>query len=118
MEKDNVGKTVKRREILMLAGTAAAFCTSFGFLQGGQVAVQDKHVVQHKGELTVEHKNELARWTKSELKWYAGTTLLHSSAIPAQVAKRLAEDANAVVEIKLFQSGQLLKNLGTIQGKH
>jgi hypothetical protein len=114
MEKDNIGKAVKRREILALAGTAAAFCTSFGFLQGSQVG----GTAQHKNELAVEHKNELARWTQAEIKWYAGETLLHSSAIPARVAKHLAADANAVVEVKLFQSGKLLKNLGMIQGKH
>ncbi|MEN6559414.1 MAG: hypothetical protein ABFD52_01380 [Acidobacteriota bacterium] len=100
---------MKRREILMLAGTAAAFCTSFGFLQGGQT--------QHKNELTAVHKSELQRWSQAQIKWYAGSTLLHSEAIPAQVAKRLAADANEVVELKLFQSGRMVKNLGTIQGK-
>jgi len=111
MENNNEGKTVKRREIMMLAGTAAAFCASFGFLQGGQARVQ------HKNELTVEHKNELQRWSQAQIKWYAGSTLLHSEAIPATVAKRLAADATAVVEIKLFQAGRPIKNLGTIQGK-
>jgi hypothetical protein len=106
--------SVTRRDVLKLAGTAAAFCTSFGFLHGSQTGgqIQDKHVVEHKGEVT-QHK-----WEKAELKWYAGATLLHSSAIPAKVAKHLESDANAVVEIKLFRSGQLLRNLGTIQGKH
>jgi hypothetical protein len=113
MGKHNAGKAVKRREILALAGTAAAFCTSFGFLQGSQIGGN----VQHKGDLTAEHKNELARWTQAEIKWYAGETLLHSAAIPARVAKHLAADAHAVVEVKLFQSGRLLKNLGAIQGK-
>ncbi len=109
MERDDAGKAVKRREILMLAGTVAAFCTSFGFLQGGQT--------QHKSELTAVHKNELQRWSQSQIKWYAGGTLLHSEAIPAKVAKHLAADANAAVQVKLFQSGRLLKDLGVIQGK-
>ena len=97
----------------MLAGTAAAFCTSFGFLHGGQVggAVQDKHLVQDK--LAVQHK-----WERAEIKWYSGATLLYSSAIPAAVAKHLESDVNSTVEIKLFRSGLLLKNLGAIQGKH
>ena len=104
MGNDNVGKTVKRRDVLKLAGTAAAFCTSFGFLHAGQTGgvVQDKH----------------RQWVQAEIKWYAGATLLHSSAIPAKVAKHLESDANAVVEVKLFRAGQLLKNLGTIQDKH
>jgi hypothetical protein len=112
MGEQEVGKIVKRREILKLAGTAAAFCTSFGFLQGSQIggAVQDKH--------RVEDKHLQMRWAQAEIKWYAGATLLHSAAIPAKVAKHLESDAAATVEIKLFRSGQLLKNLGAIQGKH
>jgi hypothetical protein len=104
MGNENVEKTVKRRDVLMLAGTAAAFCTSFGFLHAGQAGgvVQDKH----------------RQWAQAEIKWYAGATLLHASAIPAKVAKHLESDANAVVEVKLFRAGQLLKNLGSIQGKH
>jgi hypothetical protein len=110
MENENVGKPVKRRDVLMLAGTAAAFCASFGFLHAGQTGgqVQDKHIVQDK------HR----QWAQAEIKWYAGATLLHASAIPAKVAKHLESDANAVVEVKLFRAGQLLKNLGSIQGKH
>lgn len=107
-------ETVSRRDVLKLAGTAAAFCTSFGFLQGGQSGTK----VQNKGDLTEKHKYEMSEWSKAELKWYAGATLLHSAAIPATVAKHLAADASATVEIKLFRSGQLLRNLGAIQGKH
>jgi hypothetical protein len=67
--------------------------------------VQDKHLQEFK-------------WDQAEIKWYSGSTLLHSSAIPSKVAKHLQANANAVVDIKLFQSGKLLKNLGTVQGKH
>jgi len=112
MGEQDVGKSVNRREILRLAGTAAAFCASFGFLHGSQKtgAVQDKHIVQDK--------HLQARWAQAEIKWYSGATLLHSAAIPAKVAKHLESDLNATVEVKLFRSGQMLKNLGTIQGKH
>lgn len=108
----NVGKRVNRREILKLAGTAAAFCTSFGFLQGSQIGgvVQDKH--------RVEDKHLQMKWAQAEIKWYSGSTLLHSEAIPAKVMKHLESDAAATVEIKLFRSGQFLRNLGVIQGKH
>lgn len=100
-------QSVSRRDVLKLAGTAAAFCASFGFLHGGQepAAVQGKHSQQVK-------------WEQAEIKWYSGTTLLHASGIPAKVLKHLQSEPAAVVEIKLFQSGQLLRNLGTIQGKH
>jgi hypothetical protein len=112
MGKQDEGKTVTRRDVLKLAGTAAAFCTSFGFLHGSQTGgvVQDKHIVQDK------HRQE--KWAQAEIKWYSGATLLHSTAIPAKVAKHLESDINATVELKLFRSGQMLKNLGTIQAKH
>ena len=111
MGKQEVGKTVSRREIIKLAGTAAAFCTSFGFLHGSQErgTVQDKHLQQTK---ITQHK-----WEKAEIKFYSGTALLHSQAIPAKVAKLLESDVNATVELKLFRSGQMLKNLGAIQSK-
>jgi hypothetical protein len=98
--------SVTRRDVLRLAGTAAAFCTSFGFLYGSQTGgvVQDKHLQ--------------VRWQQAEIKWYAGNELLHSAAIPAKVMKHLESDVNATVEIKLFRAGQLLRSLGTIQGKH
>lgn len=104
--------SVTRRDVIKLAGTVAAFCTSFGFLQGGQTGL-----VQHKGELTEKHKMELATWTQAEVKWYAGSTLLHSAAIPAKVAKHLAANENEMIVLKLYRAGQLLKNLGEIQGK-
>jgi hypothetical protein len=112
MDKQDVGKSVSRRDVLRLAGTAAAFCTSFGFLHGGEPGgqLQDKH--------RVEDKPLQAKWELAEMKWYAGSTLLHSSAIPAKVAKHLAANVDAVVEVKIFRGGQFLRNLGTIQAKH
>src|SRR5512139_2553205 len=108
MGKPEDPKNVSRREVLRLAGTAAAFCTSFGYLLGSPAqkatAVEDKHLQMN--------------WAQAEIKWYSGTTLLHSSAIPAKVVKHLESDVNATVEVKLFQSGKLLRSLGTIQGKH
>ncbi len=113
MDKQDVGKIVSRRDILKLAGTAAAFCTSFGFLRGhdgkGQLPSQRFDKVEGKVQM---------KWDQAEIKWYAGTTLLHASAIPAKVAKHLAANANAVVEVKLFQAGRFLKNIGTVQDKH
>ena len=106
MGKQEVSQTLNRRDLLKLAGTAAAFCASFGFLHGSQVGgvVQDKHAVQHK-------------WERAEIKWYSGATLLESVPVPAKVLKHLQSDPAATVEIKLFRSGQLLRNLGTIQSK-
>jgi hypothetical protein len=103
---------VSRREVLRLAGTAAAFCASFGFLHASQKAgvVQDKHLVMDK--------HLQAQWAKAELKWYSGATVLHSSAIPAKVYKHLQDNVEAVVELKIFSGGQLLRNVGTVQLKH
>ncbi|MEN6311350.1 MAG: twin-arginine translocation signal domain-containing protein [Acidobacteriota bacterium] len=105
MGNQNARNSLSRRDVLKLAGTAAAFCASFGFLHGGQAGrvVQDKHLQM--------------KWAQAQIKWYRGNELLHSSAIPANVLKYLQADETAVIEIKLFRSGNLLRNLGTIEGK-
>jgi len=112
MGRQDDRKSVTRREVLKLAGTAAAFCTSFGFLHGSQTGgvVQDKHFG--------EYKHLQARWQQAEIKWYKGSELLHSSPFPATVMKQLQSDETAVVELKLFRAGQLFKNLGTLEAKH
>jgi len=110
MGKQEDPKTVTRRDILKLAGTAAAFCTSFGFLHGGQPggAVQGKH-------LSANVNNELQmKWKQAEMKWYNGDVLLHSGEFPAKVLKHLQSDEMATVEIKWFRSGKLQQNLGKI----
>jgi len=114
MGKQEDPKTVTRREVLKLAGTAAAFCTSFGFLHGGQTggAVQGKHL-----GMNVNKELQL-KWQRAEIKWYSGSEVLFSAPFPAKVLKHLQSDEMAAVEIKLFRTGQLLKNLGTIQAKH
>jgi hypothetical protein len=106
MGKQEERNAVTRRDVLKLAGTAAAFCTSFGFLHGSQSGgvIQDKHLQ--------------VKWQQAEIKWYTGRELLHSAEIPAKVIKHLESDINATVEIKLFRAGQLLRSLGTIQAKH
>lgn len=112
MGKQKDPKTVTRRDILKLAGTAAAFCTSFGFLHGSQTGgvVQDKHIQQDK--------HLQARWQQAEIKWYKGSELLYSAPFPAKVLKHLQSDETAVVELKLFRAGQMFKNLGTLEAKH
>jgi hypothetical protein len=112
MGKQEDPKIVTRRDVLKLAGTAAAFCTSFGFLHGSQTGgvVQDKHIQ--------EGKHLQARWLQAEIKWYKGSELLYSSPFPSKVLKHLQSDETAVVELKLFRAGQLLRNLGTIEAKH
>lgn len=112
MGKQDVGQSISRREVLTLAGTAAAFCASFGYLYGSQsgAAVQDKH-----NQLL---KHLQARWQQAELKWYNGNELLGSSPFPTKVLKHLQSDEAAVVELKLFRGGGMLRNMGTIEAKH
>jgi hypothetical protein len=112
MGKQENRKTVSRRDVLKLAGTAAAFCTSFGFLHGSQTGrvVQDKHIR--------EGKHLQARWQQAEIKWYKGSELLSSAPFPAKVLKHLQSNKAATVEIKLFRTGKLLKNLGTLKAKY
>jgi hypothetical protein len=108
MGKQEDRKTVTRRDVLKLAGTAAAFCTSFGFLHGSQTGgvVQGKHIG--------EWKQLQARWQQAEIKWYSGDVLLNSSEFPSKVLKHLQSDEMATVEIKWFRSGKLQQNLGKI----
>lgn len=96
-------KIVSRREILKLAGTAAAFCTSFGFLHGNQT-----------GREAVQAKHLQMKWKQAELKWYKGDELLHSTEFPARVLKHLQSDEMAVVEIKWFRNGKLEQSLARL----
>jgi hypothetical protein len=106
MGKKTVPETLSRREVLKLAGTAAAFCASFGFLHGSQVGgvVQDKHLQM--------------KWVQAEFKWYNGSELLGTTPFPARVLKHLQSNEAAVVELKFFRGGNLLRNMGTIEAKH
>ena len=110
MGKKENRKTVSRRDVLKLAGTAAAFCTSFGFLHGSQTgeAVQGKHL-----SANVNKELEM-KWKQAEVKWYNGDVLLDSAPFPAKVLKHLQSDEMATVEIKWFRSGKLQQNLGKI----
>lgn len=100
-EKDP--KIVSRREILKLAGTAAAFCTSFGFLHGSQT---------DKGALQAKYLQ--MKWKQAELKWYKGDELLHSTEFPARVLKHLQSDEMSVIEIKWFRNGKLEQSLARL----
>ena len=106
MDKTNDRKGLSRREGIRLAGTAAAFCASFGFLLG------DDQVRQLK-DRSIQFK-----WAQAQLKFYGGSNLLHAQAVPAKVLKFLKAHAGSMVEVKLFNAGKTLKTLGTIQGKY
>jgi hypothetical protein len=114
MGKQDEGKSVTRRDVLKLAGTAAAFCTSFGFLHGSQTG----GAVQGKTLKMAANKELQLKWQQAEFKWYSGNELLGTSPFPAKVLKHLQSDEMATVEFKFFRGGNLLRNMGTIEAKH
>ena len=106
MGKQKEGKTITRRDLLKLAGTAAAFSSSFGFLYAGK-----------SGQLASTDSKLFLKWKQAELKWYAKGQLLHTADVPAVVLKILQTDINGSVEIKFFRTGTLLRSLGRIEQK-
>jgi hypothetical protein len=110
MGKKELGKSVSRREVLRLAGTAAAFCTSFGFLHGDEVSGRLPSQ-QHKLEAGTQLK---IKWERAEIKWYSGNELLYSSDFPPAVLKHLQSSEMASVQIKWFRAGKLQQTLGKI----
>ena len=114
MGKQEDRKTVSRRDVLKLAGTAAAFCTSFGFLHGSQTG----GAVPSKNSKSLIVKELQERWKQAEFKWYNGNKLLGTSPFPARVLEHLQSDEMATVEFKFFRGGNLLRNMGTIEAKH
>lgn len=111
MGKQEDRKTVTRRDVLKLAGTAAAFCTSFGFLHGSEAGGGGLQTKLHK----LEGNEQLQlKWKQAEIKWYRGDELLYSAGFPAKVMKHLTSDEMATVEIKWFRGGKLQQSLGKI----
>jgi len=112
MGKQQDRKSVSRRDVLKLAGTAAAFCTSFGFLHGeegpGQLPSQQSRKVAANTQLQM-------KWKQAQLKWYSGKELLHSSDFPSAVLKHLQSSEMASVQLKWFRAGQLGQTLGKIE---
>jgi hypothetical protein len=104
MGKQEDIKTVTRRDVLKLAGTAAAFCTSFGFAYASQTGVA-----------SLQLKHLQLRWQQTEIKWYSGDQLLHSEGLPSKVMKHLQSDETAAVEVKLYRAGSFHQLLGKIE---
>lgn len=111
MGKKEDRKPFSRRDVLKLAGTAAAFCASFGFLHGdegpGQPPSQKLHKVEANSQLQI-------KWKQAEIKWYSGNELLHSASFPSTVLKHLQTNEMGSVEIKWFRGGKLQQTLGKI----
>lgn len=97
-------KVLSRRDALKLAGTATAFCASFGFLHregeaGPGIA----------GQVSKQIEQSYEKWKQAQMKWYVGNRVLATSNIPGAVLKHLQSDLNASVIIKFdgkFQGKQ------------
>lgn len=101
-------KVLSRRDALKLAGTAAAFCASFGFLHREGEAGPQKPTQFLKIEEQSKLQQHALKWNQAQIKWFAGNTLLATSAIPTVVIKHLQSDMNASVLLKIdgkFQGG-------------
>jgi len=117
MEKNKENRVLSRRDMLKLAGTAAAFCASFGFLHGEAEAgpqVESKFLKLDQAELMRQHK---IKWERAQIKWYTGNRLLHTANFPSVVLKYLQNDMNAAVQIKWYRTGMLQQTMLKIESK-
>jgi hypothetical protein len=117
MEKDKESRILSRRDALKLAGAAAAFCASFGFLHGeGEASpqVQSKFIKLDQPDLMRQHK---IKWERAQMKWYAGDQLLYAADFPSVVLKLLQNDMNATIHIKWYRTGILQQTMLKIEAK-
>ncbi len=99
---------LSRRDLLKLAGTAAAFCASFGFLHGDVGSGQDptQRLVKERSDADPGE-----RWAQTRLKWYSGKRLLHTSELPPEVLKVLQTNVKGIVQVKEYQAGRFVQTL-------
>ena len=117
MGKNKENRILSRRDALKLAGAAAAFCASFGFLHAEGEAgpqVESKFLKLDQAELMRQHK---IKWERAQVKWYAGDQLLHTADFPSVVLKHLQNDMNATIHIKWYRLGILQQSMLKIEGK-
>jgi hypothetical protein len=103
-------KVLSRRDALKLAGTATAFCASFGFLhREGEAGLGIASQVRKQVDQQAALQQHMQKWNQAQIKWYAGNRVLATSNIPGAVLKHLQGDMNASVMIKFD---------GKFEGKH
>ncbi len=118
MRKNTENKVLSRRDVLKLAGTAAAFCASFGFLYSeGEAGAQVKSKLR-RGTKADQMREHQIKWKQAQIKWYAGNKLLHTANFPAVVLKHLQNDMNASIQIKWYRAGMLQQAMFKIEAKH
>lgn len=118
MGKNTEQKVLSRRDALKLAGAAAAFCASFGFLYGEEEAGSQVQSKLRKGEKTNQMRQHKLKWERAQIKWYSGNQLLHAADFPSVVLKHLQNDMNAAVQIKWYRAGMLQQTMFKIEAKH
>jgi hypothetical protein len=111
MDSLNDRRNFSRRDLLKLAGTAAAFCASFGFLHGEEEPGQQASQRLVKGNPIQSLK---VKWERAQMKWYSEGKLLGTTDFPPAVLKVLQSDLNGSVTIKWFRADNLNQTLGKI----
>jgi hypothetical protein len=111
MDNTKNPKNLSRRDLLKLAGTAAAFCASFGFLHGEVGAGQELSQVAGKETLQALKM----KWAQAQFKFYSGGRLLHASELPPAVLNVLQTNVKGVIQVKLYQGGALYQTMGKIR---
>ncbi len=118
MRENTEKKVLSRRDVLKLAGTAAAFCASFGFLYSeGEAGAQVKSKLP-RGTKADQMREHQIKWKQAQIKWYAGNKLLHTANFPAVVLKHLQNDINASIQIKWYRADMLQQAMFKIEAKH
>lgn len=103
-------KVLSRRDALKLAGTATAFCASFGFLhREGEAGLGIASQIRKPVERQVGLQKNMQLWSQAQMKWYAGNRVLAIIDIPIAAIKHLQSSPNASVLIKFD---------GRFEGKH
>lgn len=118
MRENTENKVLSRRDVLKLAGTAAAFCASFGFLHSEGEASPQVRSKPRSGAKADQMREHQIKWQKAQIKWYAGNKLLHTANFPAVVLKHLQNDMNASVQIKWYRANKLQQTMFKIEAKH
>ena len=104
-------KILTRRDALTLAGTAAAFCASFGFLRAAENGGGES------AEAPLSGSGINIKWERAEIKWYKNGQMIASGDFPPIVLKYLQDDERNVVEIKWFRNGLFQQSIHKFEAK-
>ncbi len=111
MDKAKEPRNLSRRDLLKLAGTATAFCASFGFLHGE--VREDQKLSQVSGKRDLQALE--MKWAQAQFKFYSRGRLLDASLLPPAVLHVLQTNVKGIIQVKLYQGGKLYQTMGKIR---